>query len=157
MAIGYPGRPSYEELGGTREDRYPVTHPRVQIGMGTWNAVQWQVAGGGKVGALVSLTITSAGVRESGGEAWNQADETSNRVGLTHSATGVYVIAAQAASYPDWSGVAQPVIFLGAIATPRSSSDRRATYTRDSATQITVRIRDGSGTLVDCDFTVDIK
>jgi hypothetical protein len=154
--MGFPARFSFDDLGGPREAAGPITHPRRQVGHVTFNEVHWQLAGLSKISELVSLTIAADGSRVSGGEAWNAADDPALRVALTHPSTGVYVVTAQAA-YPDWSSTSYPVVFRGAVVTPHSSGDRRATYTLDSATQITVRVRDGAGTLIDCAFTVDVK
>lgn len=161
MSNGFPGRASYNDLGGSRENRYPVTDPRSQIDMAVWNAIQWQVAGMNKLAALVSLTVSAAGEKEAGGEAWNTADDPDLRVTITKTGTGVYEIAAQAASFNDWrgeDGPLLPVVFTGAIVTPRgSSSVRPPTYTLDSPTQITVYTWNGSGSAADMAFTIDIK
>lgn len=161
MSNGFPGRASYNDLGGTRTDRFRVTDPTKQIPMATWNAVQWQVAGLNKIGALVSLTVSAAGAKEAGGEAWNTEDDPDRRVTIEKTGTGVYVIASPESAFTDWrgdDGPLLPVVFAGAIITPRgSSSVRPPTYTLDSPTQITVYTWNGSGSAADMAFTIDIK
>jgi hypothetical protein len=160
MSQGFPGRSSYDDLGGTRENAMPITDPRKQIDFAVWNAVQWQLAGLNKLGPLVSLTIDDDGTKLAGGEAWNTEDVPARRVTINHSGTGVYVIAAQAASYTDWrgdDGPLLPVVFTGALISPQSASSvRPPTYTLDSATQITVRTWNAAGSATDMPFTVSI-
>lgn len=156
--MGFPGRTSYDELGGTRADQYLITNPRTQLGKSWTNEIQQQVAGMNAVSPLVSLTVAADGSRSSGGEAWNFNGDPAKRVAITKTGTGVYEIEAQAAEYPDWNGVNRPVIFYGAIVTALSATSvRPPTYTLDSATQITVRTWDASGVAADLPFTVDIK
>lgn len=161
MSNGFPGRSSFDDLGGAREDRFPVTLPRKEVGMTTWNAMQWQVAGMNKLAPLVSLTVSAAGEKEAGGEAWNTSDDADLRVTITKTGTGVYEIAAQDASYNDWRGETGPllaVVFTGAQVTARSATSvRPPTYTLDSATQITVYTWNAAGAAADMPFTVDIK
>lgn len=156
--MGFPGRTSYDELGGTRADQYPITNPRTQLGKSWTNEVQQQVAGMNAVSPIVTLTVAADGSRTSGGEAWNFDGDTDKRVEITKTGTGVYQIAAQEAEYPDWNGVNRPVIFYGAIVTALSATSvRPPTYTLDSATQITVYTWNAAGVAADLPFTVDIK
>lgn len=156
--MGFPGRTSFDELGDVREDAFPITDPRKQVGSAWVNEIGWQTAGMNKVSCLVSLVVDAAGQRVSGGEAWNQDDDEAKRVTITKSATGVYEIEAQAAEYPDWSDTNRPVVFYGAIVSVESATSvRPPTYVRDSATKITVRTWDASGVAADLPFTVDIK
>jgi hypothetical protein len=162
MSQGFPGRASFADLGGKRRNRFTVTDPETQVGMDWFGWVQWQLAGLNKTGALVSLTVNADGEKEAGGEAWNSADEAARRVEITHTpASGVYVIAAQDASYTDWEGddgTPRSVEFTGAIITPRgASSVQPPTYTLDSPTQITVYTWDAVGAATDMAFTIDIK
>lgn len=158
---GFPGRSSHAEFGGTRTNRFPVTDPQTQVGAGSYSALQWQVAGVNKLAAIVSLTVDDDGTKLAGGEAWNSSDDPARRVTITHPGTGVYEIAAAAASYTDWrgeEGPLVPVVFTGAVVSPQSSIAVGApTYTLDSATQITVYTWDAAGMAADMPFTVDIK
>lgn len=158
---GFPGRSSHDEFGGTRENRFRVTRPRQEIGAREYSALQWQVAGMNKLAPLVSLTIDDNGDKLAGGEAWNSADEPSRRVAITHPATGVYVIAAQASSYTDWRGDSGPlvaVVFTGVQVTASSAvAIGPPTWVINSATQVTVYTWDAAGVATDMPFTVDIK
>lgn len=147
-------------MGGTRVNAFPITDPRKQVDAAVWNAVQWQVAGMNKLAPLVSLTVDAAGAKTAGGEAWNTQDDSTKRVTINRTGTGVFVIATQAASYKDWRGVDGPdvpVVFTGVQVTPITSSDVRGVVMLDSATQVTVRLRNAGGSLIDCAFTVDIR
>lgn len=159
--MGFPGRTSYDELGGTRENAPTigkVTNPKQQLGFEWTNEVQGQVAGMNAVCPLVTLTVDASGNRLSGGEAWNWDQDVAKRVSITKAGTGVYEIEAQAAEYPDWGGVNRPVVFYGALITVLSATSvRPATYTLDSATKITVYTWDAAGVAADLPFTVDIK
>lgn len=158
---GFPGRFSYAESGGLQRDRFAVTVPVEQLSLRVISAMRWQIAGLNKTGPLVTLTIAADGTRNAGGEAWNSEDAPARRVAITHPATGVYVVAAQASSYTDWRGDSGPpvaVVFTGAIVSPQSATSvRPPTYTLDSATQITVYTWDAAGLAADMPFTVDIK
>lgn len=157
--MGFPGRTSFDDLGGTRENvpGFLITDSRRQIDSAWTNEMQWQLAGMNKVSCLVSLVVDAAGQRVSGGEAWNQEDDEDLRVEITKTGTGVYRIDAQAAEYPDWADVNRPVIFYGAIVSVESATAARATYVRNSATRITVYTWDASGVAADLPFTIDIK
>lgn len=156
--MGFPGRTSFDALGGVRANQHVITNPRTQIDSPWTNEMQWQVTGMNKISGLVTLVVAADGSRTSGGEAWNPEDDPDLRVEITKSATGVYVIAAQAATYPDWTETERSVIFNGALVTPLSATSvRTPTYTRDSATQITVYTWNGSGVAADLPFTIDIR
>lgn len=156
--MGFPGRTSYEELGGSRENRFPLTNAKQQVGFDWTNEIGWQTAGMNKVSCIVSLVVAANGDRTSGGEAWNQEDDPTLRVSITKTGTGVYEIEAQETEYPDWTGTNQPVIFNGAIITALSATSvRPPTYTRDSATKITVFTWNASGVAANLPFTIDIK
>lgn len=156
--MGYPGRSSYEQLGGTREPAGKITNPKKQVGHEYFNEVGWQVAGMNRVSSLVSLSVSAIGERESGAEAWNQKDEEALRVAIDHDDTGKYIITAQATEYPDWTGTPQPVIFRGAQITARSATSvRPPTFTLDSATQITVYTWNAAGVATDMPFCLEIK
>lgn len=156
--MGFPARSSFDALGGVRENQHTVTNSRTQIDAPWTNEVGWQVTGMNKISGLVTLVVAADGSRTSGGEAWNPEDDPDLRVEITKSATGVYVIAAQAATYPDWTETERAVVFNGALVTPLSATSVRVpTYTRDSATQITVRTWNGSGVAADLPFTIDIR
>lgn len=156
-AIGFPGRPSFDALGGTKENRFPVTFPLNQLDLRALSAMAWQTAGLGKTGALVSLVVASDGTKISGGEAWNSTDEPSRRVTLSKQATGHYRIVASA-SYTDWSGVAQSVVFYGAlISTATGSTRSSATYEITSATQVEIYTFNAAGSAADMGFTVELK
>jgi hypothetical protein len=161
MSNGFPGRASFDDLGGKRQDRFPVTDHETQVGMAWFGWMQWQLAGLNKTGAIVSLTISADGEKEAGGEAWNTQDAEDRRVSITHDNTGEYIIAAQASSYTDWrgdDGPPQAVVFTGAIITPQSATSvRPPTYRIDSPTQITVFTWDAAGAAADMPFTIDIK
>lgn len=157
---GFPGRFSYDESGGLQRDRFPVTQPEEQLSLRTLSAVRWQVAGLNKTGAVVSLTIAADGTKIAGGEAWNTEDAPGRRVALTHPATGVYVITAQASIYTDWRGDDGPpvaVVFTGGQVTTHAGARASADLEVLSATSVKVRTFDAAGTAADMPFTVDIK
>lgn len=156
-AIGFPGRPSHDALGGTQEDRFPVTDPLRQMSLRDLSAIRWQVAGLGKTGSLVSLVVADDGTKLAGGEAWNSTDEPSRRVTLSKQATGHYRIVA-AASYTDWSGVVQSVVFYGALVTPLTGATKAtATAIATTAQQLDIYIWDSAGSALDAAFAVDSK
>lgn len=155
--MGLPLRTSFRGLGGRRRDVFRVTNPETQIGAGTVNLAHWQIAGMNRTASLVTLTISAAGERTSGAEAWNSEDAAPLRVTITHDTTGEYQIEA-AATYPDENSVEQAVEFHGAIITAiGSASVRPPTFTLDSATQITVYTWNAAGAATNMAFTIDIK
>lgn len=155
---GFPGRVSFAELGGVRQNAGPITDERKQVGAPTFNAVHWQVAGMNTIASLVSLVVADDGTRESGGEAWNPDDDPAKRVAIDHPNTGEYVITAEATQYEDWSETLRDVIFRGALISPISATSvRPPTYTLDSATQITVYTWNAAGAATDMGFTIEIK
>ena len=154
--MGLPARTTFRALGGVREDAMRVTDPRKEVGMATWNEVQWQVAGLNRTGDLVTLTVDSDGTRLAGAEGWNDLDAISKRVTITHDTTGQYQISCDA-TYPDWSDTERPVEFHGAWITPiGSTSVRPPTFTLDNATQITVYTWNASGSATDMAFSLKI-
>ena len=150
---------SFQALGGAREDLFRVTNPKVQVSAAVMNDITTNVGGASITRPCVSLTIDENGEKVAGGEAWNDADDASKRVDITHEATGEYTIRAQAAEYADWSDTAYPVTFSGAVVTPQSDAPIVATYKILEAASLVVYLFDpaDSWAPVDCAFTVDIK
>lgn len=156
--MGFPGRTSFDALGGIRVNRGRITKPDEQNDATKYNELQWQVAGMNAVSALVTLTIAADGTRTSGREAWNMSDDVSKRVAITHPNTGEYVITAQASTYEDWAGIAQNVIFYGAIVSASSTTSvRPPTWALLSPTSIKIYTWNAAGSAADMPFAVDIK
>lgn len=156
--MGFPGRTSFDALGGIRVNRGRVTKPDEQADAAKYNEMQWQVAGMNAVSPIATFTIAADGTRTSGREAWNMKDESGKRVAITHPATGQYLITAQASTYEDWAGIAQSVVFYGAIVSPSSTvSVWPPTWELISPTSIKIYTWDAAGSAADMPFAVDIK
>lgn len=155
---GYPSRLTFDDLGGPRENVFPVTNPRTQLDAKHLTACLWQVAGLNRTGALVSITIDANGARLSGAEAWNPKDDPAKRVAIGNSSVGEYTFTA-ASKYPDETDTERDVIFTGAQVTVHATVPVVAVYTLQSATQIKVFTFDplDSFNPVAAAFTIDIK
>ncbi len=151
---GFPSRISRRSLGPTLKNRYPVRDNEREIGMDTFNAAWWQIAGMNVASDIAWALLDASGVWVAGAEAWDPDGTTAPTP--AHPSTGTYTLT-YAATYPDETGTEIPLTLYAAVPAPQTSADRKATATV-AGNVVTIYVRNGvTDALVDCAIYVAVK
>lgn len=142
---GFPTKPSRSAFGPrTFVNRSPWKNPEGQLGAEQGMLMAWQIAGLGIVSGRAVVIMSSAGVLDAHGEAWDPDQELADP-GVAHPGPGVYEVTYPATA-PDESGTETAIVLLGAHITCSGATALHGTWEIDpNGHKITFRIWNAAG------------
>lgn len=152
---GFPVRPSRDALGPKWKDTTPVLNPKGHVTDKQINLLAWQVAGVGITTPLAWVIASNGGVRLSAGAVWNPNADPALHPDVRRLSTGVYRVEWEAV-YPNEDGVDTLVTLIGANPIPQANAFRVGFFEMVGP-RVDVSIVDGSGTLTDCKFMLEVR